>query len=270
MQAEDSDSDSSDDELTTFTNRDGTQSSATAAELKLAAQLSKDPWGRFGGRAGKLARIRAQEAETLAAMQVLFAHPAVSALCASAIKALGFCLMMVSNEPVLADSSHCSRCVQRKLQGSAVAAADSQSGLEKGLEALPIFSSSKKTKAAAEQDHAGAPPGKAKKSKAMLSKQACEAEATEAAQNSAAAKAVAATKSKKGKKAPKVIIPSSEGGHAEATEAQEGKQMQKARVVHVVSAAEAPALATFEATPRTGWWGARRFASAGEPPPQNP
>ena len=70
MQTEDSDSDSSGDELTTYVNRDGTQSSATAAELKLAAQLSKDPWGRFGGRAGKMARIRAQEAETLAAMQV--------------------------------------------------------------------------------------------------------------------------------------------------------------------------------------------------------
>ena len=70
MQAEGSDSDSSEDELTTYVNRDGTHSSATAAELKLAAALSKDPWGRFGGRAGKLARIRAQEAATLAAMQV--------------------------------------------------------------------------------------------------------------------------------------------------------------------------------------------------------
>ena len=70
LQAEESDSDSSDDELTTYVNRDGTHSSATAAELKLAAALSKDPWGRFGGRAGKLARIRAQEAATLAAMQV--------------------------------------------------------------------------------------------------------------------------------------------------------------------------------------------------------
>ena len=69
-QAEGSDSDSSEDKLTTYINRDGTHSSATAAELKLAAALSKDPWGRFGGRAGKLARIRAQEAEALAAMQV--------------------------------------------------------------------------------------------------------------------------------------------------------------------------------------------------------
>ena len=77
MQAEDSDSDSSGDELTTYTNRDGTQSSATAAELKLAAALSKDPWGRFGGRAGKMARIRAQEAETLAAMQVPPLHSAI-------------------------------------------------------------------------------------------------------------------------------------------------------------------------------------------------
>ncbi len=70
LQTEDSDSDSSGDELTTYVNRDGTQSSATPAELKMAAELSKDPWGRFGGRAGKMARIRAQEAQTLAAMQV--------------------------------------------------------------------------------------------------------------------------------------------------------------------------------------------------------
>ena len=74
MQTEDLDSDSSGDELTTYVNRDGTQSSATVAELKLAAELSKDPWGRFGGRAGKMARIRAQEAETLAAMQVCGWH----------------------------------------------------------------------------------------------------------------------------------------------------------------------------------------------------
>lgn len=47
---------------------DGTLSSATAAEAKLAAQLAKDPWGRFGGRQGKMARIRAQEEAQLAAM----------------------------------------------------------------------------------------------------------------------------------------------------------------------------------------------------------
>ena len=76
LQTEDSDSDSSGDELTTYTNRDGTRSSATAAELKMAAELSKDPWGRFGGRGGKMARIRAQEAKTLAAMQVCQAHTA--------------------------------------------------------------------------------------------------------------------------------------------------------------------------------------------------
>ena len=43
-------------------NRDGTIASGTAAELRLERELAKDPWGRFGGRNGKLARIRAQEA----------------------------------------------------------------------------------------------------------------------------------------------------------------------------------------------------------------
>ncbi|GLI60380.1 hypothetical protein VaNZ11_002511, partial [Volvox africanus] len=44
-------------------NRDGTLASASAAELRIAAELAKDPWGRWGGRAGKMARIRAQEQE---------------------------------------------------------------------------------------------------------------------------------------------------------------------------------------------------------------
>ena len=44
---------------------------------------------------------------------------------------------------------------------------------------------------------------------------------------------------------------------------EEGKK-QNARVVHIVAAAEAPSLAQFRATPRLGWWGANRFASAGE------
>lgn len=43
-------------------NRDGTLASGSAAELRLAQELAKDAWGRFGGRNGKMARIRAQEA----------------------------------------------------------------------------------------------------------------------------------------------------------------------------------------------------------------
>ena len=50
-------------------NRDGTVASGTAAELRLERELAKDPWGRFGGRNGKLARIRAQENALLAAQQ---------------------------------------------------------------------------------------------------------------------------------------------------------------------------------------------------------
>ncbi|EFJ50365.1 hypothetical protein VOLCADRAFT_120649 [Volvox carteri f. nagariensis] len=44
-------------------NRDGTLATASEAELRIAAELAKDPWGRWGGRAGKMARIRAQEQE---------------------------------------------------------------------------------------------------------------------------------------------------------------------------------------------------------------
>lgn len=42
-------------------NSDGTLASASKEELTLANQLAKDPWGRFGGKKGKLARIRQQE-----------------------------------------------------------------------------------------------------------------------------------------------------------------------------------------------------------------
>lgn len=47
--------------------RDGTVSSASAAERSIAAALAKDKWGRFGGREGKMARIRAQEQAAAAA-----------------------------------------------------------------------------------------------------------------------------------------------------------------------------------------------------------
>jgi len=65
-------SDDSDDDAETPSaqrNRDGTLASGTPAELRLARELAKDPWGRFGGRGGKLARIRKQEAAAVAAMQ---------------------------------------------------------------------------------------------------------------------------------------------------------------------------------------------------------
>ena len=70
LQGSDSDSDSDNstvDEVTVAVhNDDGTRSSAAQHELQIAAELAAQPaWfggGRFGGRAGKLARIRQQEA----------------------------------------------------------------------------------------------------------------------------------------------------------------------------------------------------------------
>lgn len=58
-----SDGSSDDDEpaLGVIMNRDGTVATASADEMKIARRLAKDPWGRFGGRDGKLARIRAHE-----------------------------------------------------------------------------------------------------------------------------------------------------------------------------------------------------------------
>jgi hypothetical protein len=69
---EDSDSDTSSDEVVAFPeaavcNPDGTASTATPEELHILRGLNKQPSrmaaGRFGGRAGKLARIQAQEAQ---------------------------------------------------------------------------------------------------------------------------------------------------------------------------------------------------------------
>lgn len=57
-----SSSSSSDCGLTTH--RDGMATTATPAEMKLAARLARDKWGRFGGRDGKMARIAAMEAAT--------------------------------------------------------------------------------------------------------------------------------------------------------------------------------------------------------------
>jgi hypothetical protein len=60
-----SSSDSSDDdEIVCARNRDGTVSSASTSELKLARDLARDNnLGRFGASAGKVARIREQEAK---------------------------------------------------------------------------------------------------------------------------------------------------------------------------------------------------------------
>ena len=45
--------------------RDGVLVTAREHEIRIAAELAKDPWGRWGGRNGKLARIAKQEEEFL-------------------------------------------------------------------------------------------------------------------------------------------------------------------------------------------------------------
>lgn len=75
---ESSDTDLSDEDeagiATVLYNQDGTFASGSAAEVKLAAKLasgrSRGPAGRFGGRAGKLTRIRQQEAEARARLDL--------------------------------------------------------------------------------------------------------------------------------------------------------------------------------------------------------
>lgn len=75
----DSDSSDSDDEGLAM-HLDGTVSSAKAADLKLSRQLAKgNNLGRFGGRAGKLARVREQEAREAIEMGLAVAAPGAGA-----------------------------------------------------------------------------------------------------------------------------------------------------------------------------------------------
>ena len=68
----DSSDDSDDDEMQAKlkavmgVGRDGISCTATAEEQKIAQRMAKDSWGRWGGREGKMARIRAAEAEFMA------------------------------------------------------------------------------------------------------------------------------------------------------------------------------------------------------------
>jgi hypothetical protein len=68
----DSSEDSDDDEMRAKlkavmgVGRDGISCTATADEQRIAQRMAKDSWGRWGGREGKMARIRAAEAEFMA------------------------------------------------------------------------------------------------------------------------------------------------------------------------------------------------------------
>ena len=168
--------------------------------------------------------------------------------------------------------------MQKSINGSGGAAAaaaaagggklqQSEQPLQNGL---AIQASSKKRKASAdEQVPIAAPHSKSKKAKSQEASQALEDGRQDAAHCSSSGHpaAEAAPLKRKGKKAGRKALKGGEEGAGEVTtQPQQHQQKQKARVIHVVSAAEAPALAQFEATPRVGWWGARRFASAGKPP----
>ena len=112
-------------------------------------------------------------------------------------------------------------------------------------------------------------PARARKSKSGEALQSLEDGRQDAAHCSSSGypAAEAAPLKGKGKKASRKALKCTDVGAEEVTvQPQHDQQEQKARVVQVVSAAEAPALAQFQATPRAGWWGARRFASAGKPP----
>mmetsp|Transcript_10449 Transcript_10449/g.18236 ORF Transcript_10449/g.18236 Transcript_10449/m.18236 type:complete len:485 (+) Transcript_10449:109-1563(+) len=59
--------------------RDGTFASHSAAELAISAELAKDPWGRWGGKTGKMARIRRHELEQAELARVRLGSPLAGA-----------------------------------------------------------------------------------------------------------------------------------------------------------------------------------------------
>lgn len=121
--------------------------------------------------------------------------------------------------------------------------------------------SSKKRKAVAEDSAVSAAASKPKKRSKSRTDDSSKEVPTGASSSPDATLSVATKKSRK------ACNGATEGVEAEDRDAAEPQaQKQRARVVHVVAAAEAPSLAQFKATPRSGWWGASRFASAGGSP----
>lgn len=173
------------------TNRDGTKSSASAGELRLAARLSKAgrvAAGRFGGRDAKLERIRAHEARDAAeAGAKLGMPPPAAAPAAAAAGGSG-------RSDTTATGS-----AARRAEGAAVGSAGSPEALA----------------------------GKTNKGK--LNK-----------------------KEKKALAAKEVAAPADLAPPA-----------KKARIVIEPTKTACVIAADFVPTPATGWWGARRFASAG-------
>ena len=156
---------------------------------------------------------------------------------------------LISNmAPQLSVESDLVRRVQGKLNGSSPAAVNGSSN------SLPGKVSSKKRKAATEEETPAAPASKTKKK--QKSQESDEIDNGSAAPEGTPEVAqIKRSKKNASQKAPAAV-------NEDDTEPQE--QRRKLRVVHVVVAGEAPSLAAFKATPRSGWWGARRFASAGK------
>lgn len=189
-------------------NQDGTRSSARADELRLAAELHSQPaWhggGRFTGRAGKLARIRRQEAEAAA--------------------------KLAGKLPV----------GEGQRQATAVATA---AAAEAGVGAqLALGSAGQKQK------------GSKRK-----------APATAAVTPDAEADAAASKAAKRRRKAGKAGTQSAgDGSEARAATAAAAAPPKKARIVIEPAYQSLPGThAAFKATPAAGWWGAKRFMSAG-------
>ncbi|BDA41447.1 probable G patch domain-containing protein 4 at N-terminal half [Coccomyxa sp. Obi] len=235
---EDLDSDDSDDDVIVHVNRDGTRSSAASHEQKIAAALAKDPWGRFGGREGKMARIARQEAELLARLQT------------------------EQSASTSQSSGHADATVAVETR----AAADIETGRSPGAKTEREEKKAEKRKRAAEGSEE-APQTKKKKKAAGVHAEGERGGAISTEQqgaDTAGAKAAKKREKQQKKRAAEQGIAFNKAA-CDAEAAAAGDNAPSRRQVHVVRLAkdDASASAPFRSTAASGWWGASRFRSAG-------
>ncbi|GIL91495.1 hypothetical protein Vretimale_18783 [Volvox reticuliferus] len=206
-------------------NRDGTVASASAAELRIAAELAKDPWGRWGGRAGKMARIRAQEQEEADRARAKLGLPPVSTTAAPA-----------GSESADSSSSSSSDEDNDGNRPSTSGRNAATVGGDKSRE-----KSKRKVKATAEEME----NGEKKKKKEKHGRVRTEGKKdNKAGGGSAAANGIGASDSAAPRKAAPKRVVMVIGNDA-------------------AIAARLRMFASFQPTPATGWWGAKMFVSAG-------
>ncbi|CAL8461832.1 g1363 [Coccomyxa elongata] len=237
---EDLDSDDSDNDVIVDVNRDGTRSSAASHEQKIAAALAKDPWGRFGGREGKMARIARQEAEVLARLQT------------------------GQTASTSQSSGHADATAAADTRAAAASVSDIQTDRSTDAETEKEEKKSKKRKQVPEGSKEASQTKKKKKA-AGVHVEGEVGGATSTEQQGADTAGAKAAKKKEKQQKNRAAEQGTTSNTAACDAAAAGDNAPSRRQVHVVRLAKDDALASapFRSTAASGWWGASRFRSAG-------